>query len=151
LRKFFISLTYDFLLIARNSQARRKSGVSAALSYKILCKSGPCSPGGGRNVVVVYDITNPNMFLCRSSKTPTSTWCRQHFLDDTSSLYKNTKIECQNGNISHIRVVLVNVFTPWKLTTCHFVSTSTSTWRRLRVVEDMSASTCQKDDTSRRH
>jgi len=32
LRKFFISLTYDFLLIARNSQARHKSGVSAVLS-----------------------------------------------------------------------------------------------------------------------
>jgi len=32
LRKFFVSLTYDFLLITRNSQARRKSGVSAALS-----------------------------------------------------------------------------------------------------------------------
>jgi len=31
LRKFFVSLTYDFLLI-RNSQAQRKSGVSAALS-----------------------------------------------------------------------------------------------------------------------
>jgi len=27
LRKFFVSLTYDFLLIARNSQARHKSGV----------------------------------------------------------------------------------------------------------------------------
>jgi len=32
LRKFFVSLTYDFLLIARSSQARRKSSVSAALS-----------------------------------------------------------------------------------------------------------------------
>jgi len=44
LRKLFVSLTYDFLLIARNSQARRKSGVSAPLSQvwrKILCKSGP--------------------------------------------------------------------------------------------------------------
>jgi len=29
LRKFVVSLTYDFLLIARNSQARRKSDVSA--------------------------------------------------------------------------------------------------------------------------